>query len=115
MGEQRSKPRRRVEVGQVGEWTFFEITGHSFSGDLEGKPLYEVEVAGGGERVITEMFASLDEAMVAAVGAKWTGPRGAGGTGVGTAADWFMRMIGYEQGKTWADQLAEAHAERTRR
>lgn len=107
MGTEARRARRRVEVGQVGEWTFYEITGHSFTGDLVDKPLYEFEVAGDGQTTGREMFLSLDEALVQAVGAKWTGPRGAGGTGVGTAADWFMAMIGADHGKTWADRLAD--------
>lgn len=41
-----------------------------------------------------EYYGSLEMAMVAAVGQKYTGRRGAGGEGVGTAADWFAKMIG---------------------
>lgn len=99
MGTTGRKVRRRVEVGQVGEWTFFEVTGHSFTGDLDEKPLYEFEVAGDGRTTGREMYLSLDHALVAAVGEKWTGPRGAGGSGVGTAADWFMAMIGADRGR----------------
>jgi hypothetical protein len=85
--------RTRTEVGKVGPWTFFEIRHHGFKGDLSGKPLYEFEVNGHQENG-AEWYESLDMAIVSAVGEKWTGRRGAGGTGVDTAAGWFMRMIG---------------------
>jgi hypothetical protein len=42
----------------------------------------------------SEFYSSLEMAMVAAVGQMYTGRRGAGGEGVGTAADWFAKMIG---------------------
>lgn len=77
----------------VGEYTFTEHTEHGFP-DFEGKPLYKFEING---KRSMEMYPSLDEALVAAVGEKYTGPRGAGGSGVGTAADWFLRMIGAER------------------
>lgn len=74
----------------VGDYTFNEYVNHGIK-SYEGKPLYKFEID---NKPGHEMYASLDEAMVAAVGEKHTGPRGAGGSGVGTAADWFMRMIG---------------------
>ncbi len=66
----------------------------------------EVDTAWGGERRTfyrhateglersNELFDSLEHAIVSAIGEKYTGRRGASGSGVGTAADWFMRMIG---------------------
>lgn len=87
----------------VGEWTFYEVTDHGFTGELADKPLYgfERELKGsdnlGAGPKLGELYTSLDHAMVAAVAEKFTGPRGAGGSGVGTAADWFMRMIGADQ------------------
>jgi hypothetical protein len=74
----------------VGDYRFCEYDQHGFA-DFAGKPLYKFEIDG---KRGMEMYASLDEAMVAAVGQKYTGPRGAGGSGVGTAADWFLKMIG---------------------
>lgn len=86
----------------VGEWTFYEVTDHSFGGEFADKPLYGfadtvVDVVAAGKPKLGELYPSLEHAMVAAVGEKYTGQRGAGGTGVGTAADWFMRMIGADQ------------------
>lgn len=92
----------RYEIaGTVREWTFYEVTDHGFTGELTDRPLYgfavgKVETPKGSPK-LGELYASLEHAMVAAVGEKYTGPRGAGGTGVGTAADWFMRMIGADQ------------------
>jgi hypothetical protein len=88
-------------AGTVREWTFYEVTDHGFTGELTDRPLYgfavgKVETPKGSPK-LGELYASLEHAMVAAVGEKYTGPRGAGGTGVGTAADWFMRMIGADQ------------------
>jgi hypothetical protein len=86
-------------VAQIGDWTFWAWDGHPFDKHA-GKPLYAYEpvtepgiVPG---QNTGEWFPSIDRAMIAAVGEKYTGPRGAGGTGVGTAADWFARMIGMD-------------------
>jgi hypothetical protein len=81
----------------VGEWTFYQVEDHGFTGELEGKPLFGFTTeptAFTGKPKLGELYDSLEHAMVSAVGEKYTGRRGAGGTGVGTAADWFMRMIG---------------------
>jgi hypothetical protein len=92
-------------VGTVGQWTFYQVTNHDFGGELAYRPLYGFAVGKvetmRGEPKLGELYASLEHAMVAAVGEKYTGPRGASGTGVSTAADWFMRMVG-------ADQLVKA-------
>jgi hypothetical protein len=76
----------------VGEYKFRLFTNHHIS-SYAGKPLYDFLI-NGERKGIRELYASLDEAMVAAVGERHTGPRGAGGSGVDTAAGWFMRMIG---------------------
>ncbi|HEU4752332.1 MAG TPA: hypothetical protein VFU47_04415 [Armatimonadota bacterium] len=87
----------------IGPWTIYEMVDHGFGGENEGKPLYgftvtaEEEHDGRGRPRVGEWYPSLEYAMVAAVAEKHTGRRGAGGTGVGTAADWFMRMIGAGQ------------------
>lgn len=86
----------------IGDWTFYEVEDHGFGGPSEGRSLFGYtteEVVHAGPFVAPkfgEMYASLDRAIIAAVGEKYTGPRGAGGTGVGTAADWFARMIGMD-------------------
>jgi hypothetical protein len=74
----------------VGDYTFTEHADHGFP-SFEGQPLYKFLI---GEKTGAEMYTSLDEALVAAVGEKYTGPRGAGGSGVDTAAGWFLKMIG---------------------
>jgi hypothetical protein len=93
----------------VGQWQFFEIDGRQISDTYAGRKLfgYETQAEDGARPEVSnvrEWFNSLEHAMAAAIAEKYTGPRGAGGSGVGTAADWFMRMIG-------ADQLVDAGAE----
>jgi len=65
--------------------------------DRDGRDLFDFTIDGE-RKGLREMYASLDHALVAAVGEKWTGPRGASGSGVETAAGWFMRMIGAPAG-----------------
>lgn len=89
----------RYNITKIGEWTFYEIHNHGFKDELEGRPLYafiagDVEYNSSGSPKWGWLYSTLDHAMVAAVGEKYTGQRGAGGTGVDTAAGWFMRMIG---------------------
>lgn len=80
--------------------TFYQVEGHGFEmyGD---RPLYAYgkpdDMNDRGVPKTGELFVSLDRALISWVGEKYTGPRGAGGTGVGTAADWFARMIGMDQ------------------
>lgn len=90
----RTQPMTYPNCWTVGEWTFYQIEGHGFS-DITG-PLYGFEHNGKreGHPKFGELYETLEHAMVAAVGEKYTGRRGAGGSGVGTAADWFMKMIG---------------------
>jgi hypothetical protein len=81
----------------VGQWLFTEIDGRQISDTYEGRTLYGFSPAGeppGAAGRISEWYNTLEHAMAAAIAEKYTGPRGAGGSGVGTAADWFMRMIG---------------------
>lgn len=97
-----------TQTWTIGEWIFSEIDGRQISDTYEGRKLYGfapaiVEGSSQAGRV-NEWYNTLEHAMAAAIAEKYTGPRGAGGTGVGTAADWFMRMIG-------ADQLVDAGAE----
>lgn len=92
---------RATMLAQLGDWTFWEIWEHGFTGpEYDGRPLfgYEKTLDPGepGKPKIREYHRSLDRAIIAAVGEKYTGPRGAGGTGVGTAADWFAKMIGMD-------------------
>lgn len=88
---------------EMPEVTFYQVEDHGFPAH-EGRPLYAYgkpgETNANGIPKTGELHVALDRALVAWVAEKYTGPRGAGGTGVGTAADWFMRMIG-------ADQLVE--------
>lgn len=87
-------------ISQIGDWTFWAWDGHPFE-NHQGRTLYAYEPVSKpgepGKPNTGEWFASLDRAMIAAIGEKYTGPRGAGGTGVGTAADWFARMIGMDE------------------
>lgn len=76
---------------EVGPYTFFAVVDHGFS-DYKGEILWRFAIDG--QKGSSELYPDLDYVMVAAVGQKYTGSRGAGGTGVDTAAGWFMRMIG---------------------
>lgn len=76
---------RMVKNWQVGDYT---ISQHEHN----GQELYAFTLTDGDQ--IHEYYDSLDMALIAMVGEKYTGRRGAGGEGVGTAADWFARMIG---------------------
>jgi hypothetical protein len=82
------------------EVTFYQVEDHGFSGHGD-RPLYAYgdpdAMDSRGLPKTGELFISLDRALIAWVGEKYTGPRGAGGTGVGTAADWFARMIGMDE------------------
>lgn len=92
---------RATMLAQLGDWTFWEVWDHGFTGpEYDGKPLFGYEKVRDpgepGKPKIGEFHRTLDRAIISAVGEKYTGPRGAGGTGVGTAADWFARMIGMD-------------------
>lgn len=82
---------------EMPEVTFYTIEDHGFP-TFEGRPMYAYGKPGDtdskGMPKVGEFFPELERALVAWVGEKYTGPRGAGGSGVGTAADWFFRMIG---------------------
>lgn len=98
---------RHTKRWEMPEVTFYQVEGHGFEAHLD-RVLYAYgnpgETDSQGMPKTGELYATLDRALVAWVAEKYTGRRGAGGTGVGTAADWFMRMIG-------ADQLVEAGPE----
>jgi hypothetical protein len=82
---------------EMPEVTFYQVEAHGFEAH-EGRPLYGYGKPGEtndlGIPKTGELHVSLDRALVAWVAEKYTGARGAGGTGVDTAAGWFMRMIG---------------------
>lgn len=88
------KYTNRWEMPEV--W-FYQVEGHGFEAH-EGRPLFAYgkpgEMDDRGVPKTGELFVALDRALVAWVAEKYTGARGAGGTGVDTAAGWFMRMIG---------------------
>lgn len=89
----------------VGPYRFEEVDSHPFDQVTSG-PMYRFAIDG---KISSEMFESLDRAMVAAIGERRMGPRGAAGNAVGTAADWFCLMIGL--GEAEAEERAEAPAE----
>jgi hypothetical protein len=74
----------------VGPYRIEEVVGHPFR-EITSGPMYRFAIDG---KVSSEMFESMDRALVAAVGERHMGPRGASGNAVGTAADWFCVMIG---------------------
>lgn len=81
---------RVIRHWNVGEYEFTEVLWH------DGTTVYGTALDG---KQSHEYHATLDKALLAAVGEKHTGARGAGGTGVGTAADWFAAAIGLEANK----------------
>ena len=86
---------REIWVGNVGDWEFYQ-TIWNWGGEAPRKvftfgPRNE-------ENKSNEWYNSIEHAMAAAIAEKYTGPRGAGGSGVGTAADWFMKMLGVVDG-----------------
>jgi hypothetical protein len=87
-------------LAQLGDWTFWTWEGHPFEAH-EGRPLYGAEPVKDpgepGKPNVMEWQTGLDRCLLAAVCGKYTGgQRGAGGPGVGTAADWVARMIGMD-------------------
>lgn len=78
---------RTLQTWAVGEYILYHV-----KMKRSNEEYYTFSI--GDAKISNELYPSLDEAMVAAVGEKYTGKRGAGGTAVGTAADWFMSMIG---------------------
>lgn len=103
-----TRETHHTERWTVGQWQFFEIDGREISDSYEGRKLYGFadNTVDATASKVHEWFNTLEHAMAAAIAQKYTGPRGAGGSGVGTAADWFMRMIG-------ADQLVAAEDRET--
>lgn len=92
----------------VGEYTFQEVE-TDWAG--ERRTFYRFGVDGLPRS--NELFDSVEHAIVSAIAEKYTGRRGAGGTAVGTAADWFMRMVGADvfDGMTAAEVKAQQEAE----
>jgi hypothetical protein len=97
-----------VNAWVIGPYTISEIEGHGFT-DHEGKPLYRFAIAGRPDN--HELYLSLDQALAEAIGERWTGPRGAGGPGVDTAAGWFLAMIGVHAAPV-LPEMEEARHER---
>jgi hypothetical protein len=85
---------RVVTTATVGEYTFTEVTNPGFDNGLDTMWRFEIE---GDSTRSTYAYESLDEAMAFAIAAKYTGHQGASGTGVSTAAYWFMKMIGADK------------------
>lgn len=85
---------------EMPEVTFYQVEDHGFTG-YGDRPMYTYGKPGETDRngipTVGEFYDSLDRALVSWVAERYTGRRGAGGTGVGTAADWFCRMIGMDQ------------------
>lgn len=74
----------------VGPYTFTEVSYPTSGGDNRTGWRFTID----NKPTNHEFYPTLEYAMAAAVGENYTGRRGAGGSGVGTAADWFMRAIG---------------------
>lgn len=75
----------------LGDWTFYQVGGYG----EDALYAYAHGLTNGEyPPKIGELYLTLEYAMASAIAEKYTGPRGAGGSGVGTAADWFMRSIG---------------------
>lgn len=100
-------PERVDHRWTVGPYTFEAVSRHGFPEPDYPPVMYRFLIDG--QRVDAEMYRSLDRALVAAVGARHMGPRSAGGPGVGTAADWFCKMIDLDEAE--AEQRTEAPAE----
>lgn len=92
----------------VGPYRFEQVVDHAFDKITSG-PMYRFAIDG---KISSEMFESLDRAMVAAVGERSMGPRGASGNAVGTAADWFCVMIGLTEAEAEQREPAPAKQER---
>lgn len=101
----------------VGEWEFQEV--EILWGSHEWRTFYRFTAEGLAPN--NELYDTLEHAMAEAIGSKYTGPRGAGGSGVNTAAGWFLRMIGADAypnmtaAEVAAKQEGERLAERQRR
>lgn len=88
-------PERVDSRWTVGPYAFEAVSRHGFPEPEYPPVMYRFTIDG--QRVDSEMYLSLDRALVAAVGARHMGPRSAGGPGVGTAADWFCKMIDLDE------------------
>jgi hypothetical protein len=84
---------RIVERWIVGDYTMFEVRMNHSGDTLYGFSIGNT-VADRDKPQGSELYVSLDMAMIACIGEKYTGPRGANGRNVDTAAGWFAKMIG---------------------
>lgn len=100
----RTAMERVTNAWRVGPYVFSEIEGHGFH-SIPG-PVYRFEIDG--RAANHEAYADLDQALASAVGERWTGPRGAGGSGVDTAAGWFLTMIGHTPAPVLDEMLPPA-------
>lgn len=92
--------KNKIFVGTLGEWTFYRYSTLNEKDPWYRRELYTFEgpINDSDQKTVNEWFGSLDEAMVAAVVYKTTGPRGAGGSGVGTLTDWvFAALRGWKK------------------
>lgn len=77
----------------IGDFEIQEVIGWWIK---RGEPaMFRYRLAGEDRWNVTAFY-TLDMCVAAALAAKYTGHQGASGTGVGTAADWFAKMIGLE-------------------
>jgi hypothetical protein len=80
---------RAVHTDKVGPYTITHLRDHGFSDAPDVMYRYS-----GDDVRSTELFRTWDHAMAAAIAARHMGKPTAFGPGVGTAADFFMKMIG---------------------
>jgi hypothetical protein len=93
-----------VNAWVIGPYTISEVAGHGFAG-YDGS-LFTAEIEG--RSPSHEMYECLDHALAEVIGRRWTGPRGAGGGGVDTAAGWFLSMIGAKPAPVAPEMLPPA-------
>lgn len=79
-----------AETIKLGPYTFEKVD-HVFQGEHSTKWRFRIEGKPANSTIYAEP--DLDFVMAEAIAERHMGQRGAGGTAVGTAADWFMRMI----------------------
>lgn len=77
----------------VGPYEFQAVENHGFPEPEYPPVMYRFKIDGVSN---SELYRTLDRAIVSAIGQKHTGPRMASGGGTGTAADWFCVMVGLD-------------------
>lgn len=80
---------RAVHTDKVGPYTITHLRDHGFSDAPDVVYRYSVD-----DVQSSELFPTWDYAMAAAIAARHMGEPMAFGQGVGTAAGFFMKMIG---------------------